>query len=54
MSKKQSTIYNIRLNKDELNTIINSLSKLPFQEVYKIIEKIHLEVKTNENHTKKS
>jgi len=35
----------LKLTIDELNTVIESLGKQPFIEVYKIIEKIHLQAK---------
>ncbi|HAN77012.1 MAG TPA: hypothetical protein DCQ31_04165 [Bacteroidales bacterium] len=33
----------IELDREELNTIIDALSKEPFRKVYKLIEKIHLQ-----------
>lgn len=34
----------IKLTIEEANTIIDALSKMPFYKVYKIIEKIHIQV----------
>lgn len=34
---------NIELSLDEANLIIEALGKLPFIDVYKLIEKIHLQ-----------
>ena len=54
MKELNDKIYNIKLNKKELNIIINGLSKLAFQDVYKIIEKIHLEVNSKSQESEKS
>ena len=35
----------LQLTIDDLNTIIESLSKQPFKDVYKLIEKIHIQAK---------
>ncbi len=33
----------LHLEREELNTIVDALSKEPFRRVYKLIEKIHLQ-----------
>lgn len=46
MDKKN---INLNLSVEEVNLILNSLSKEPFIEVYKLIEKIHLQSKEQNN-----
>ena len=38
---------NLKLSAEEINIIIEALSKQPFIQVYKLIEKIHLQAKQN-------
>jgi hypothetical protein len=46
-SKKNKTPgpVHLELTLQEVNTVLESLSKQPFIEVYKLIEKIHLQAK---------
>jgi hypothetical protein len=37
------------ITKEEANLIIEGLGELPFKDVYKLIEKIHLQAKKAEN-----
>ncbi|MDB4533907.1 hypothetical protein N9242_03475 [Vicingaceae bacterium] len=46
--KEEDTIITLKIAKHEVNTIIEGLGGLPFKEVYKLIEKIHLQAKANE------
>jgi hypothetical protein len=34
---------NLKLTIDEVNSIINALGRMPFADVYRIIEKIHIQ-----------
>ena len=43
--EKPKTIIKLELNIDEVNVVLESLSKEPFRQVYKLIEKIHLQAK---------
>jgi hypothetical protein len=36
----------LELTVDEVNTVMEALARQPFKDVYKIIEKIHLQAKT--------
>lgn len=48
MQNKQSVkTVKLELTFEEVNIVIESLGKQPFIEVYKIIEKIHLQAKNN-------
>ena len=49
MSETNSRNIKVELSSEEANLIIQALGKLPFQEVYKLIEKIH--VGANNAHT---
>jgi hypothetical protein len=43
-AKPQKTIK-LELSVDEVNLILEAVSKQPFRDVYKLIEKIHLQSK---------
>lgn len=45
--KKSDKDILLQLNIDEINKVIEALAKQPFMDVYKLIEKIHLQVKDN-------
>ena len=45
--KKSDKDVLLQLNIDEINKVIEALAKQPFMDVYKLIEKIHLQVKDN-------
>jgi hypothetical protein len=40
---------NLTITIEEANTIIEALSRMPFADVYKIIEKIHLQAKIQQS-----
>jgi hypothetical protein len=44
----EDTTITLKIVKHEVNTIIEGLGGLPFKEVYKLIEKIHLQANANE------
>jgi hypothetical protein len=48
--KKPDDAILLRFNIEEVNKIMEALAKQPFMDVYKLIEKIHLQVKEN-NHS---
>lgn len=43
-----NNVYNIRLTENELNLILDSLSRLPYIQVVDLINKIYNEVKENQ------
>lgn len=43
MNEVETQKLTFTLSKEEANTIIEALGQLPFKNVYKIIEKIHLQ-----------
>ena len=43
-----NNVYNIRLTVNELNLILDSLSRLPYIQVVDLINKIYNEVKENQ------
>ena len=43
--EKPKVSVNLNLTIEEVNFVLESLSKQPFREVYKLIEKIHLQAK---------
>jgi len=45
--EKPKATVNLNLSIEEVNVVLESLSKQPFREVYKLIEKIHLQAKEN-------
>lgn len=45
--KKTDDTLLLSLNVEEVNKIVEALAKQPFMDVYKLIEKIHLQVKDN-------
>lgn len=54
MNKPSSSIK-LDLSIDEVNVVLEALAKQPFMDVYKIIEKIHLQAKAkSENAPQKS
>jgi hypothetical protein len=44
-TNKPSSSIKLELTIDEVNVVLEALAKQPFMEVYKIIEKIHLQAK---------
>jgi hypothetical protein len=53
MSSSEHRIIQLELTPEEVNLIIEGLGSLPFKNVYKIIEKIHLcanVIKNNKSH----
>jgi hypothetical protein len=51
MAQKKETSVPVRLelSREEVNRVLEALSKQPFIDVYKLIEKIHVQAKNNES-----
>ena len=47
VKSKPVKIVKLELSVDEVNIILDSISKQPFRDVYKLIEKIHLQSKAS-------
>jgi hypothetical protein len=48
-NQKGEQLIDLALTKEETNLIIEGLGALPFKQVYKLIEKIHLQANAAEN-----
>jgi hypothetical protein len=46
MGKKQEKNITLELKLEEVNTVLEALAKEPFMNVYKLIEKIHVQARS--------
>jgi hypothetical protein len=51
MAVSKTSIIELNLTAQEINTILDGLAAMPYKNVYHLIEKIHTQVKTQSNST---